>query len=180
MPEAGRAARRFSVHEGDRFVGCVVYGCGGINLAQQYGLKNTECLELVRVALDRHDTPTSRIVAVSVRLLRRSLPGLRLLASYADSGQGHHGGIYQAGGWTYVGPGKHRQFVKVDGTVIHPRTAYGLWGTSSVPGLRAMGHDVEAVSMPPKHKYLLPLTEDMRVMCERLRRPYPKKHASVV
>ena len=37
------------------------------------------------------------------KISRHSLPGLRLIVSYADKDQNHHGGIYRATNWIYEG-----------------------------------------------------------------------------
>ena len=96
--------RRIGVWETGRFVGCVLFARGASsNLLKPYGLKMTEGCELVRVALRDHWTPVSRIVAIALKILGRAEPGLRLVLSFADPAQGHHGGIYQAGGWLYLG-----------------------------------------------------------------------------
>ena len=73
------------------------------HLAGEYKLKMTECAELCRVALDKHATPVSRILAIAIRMLKHEMPGLRLLVSYADLNRGHLGKIYQASNWMYVG-----------------------------------------------------------------------------
>lgn len=83
------------------YVGCVLFSRGAnAQLGAPYGLAMTECAELVRIALASHATPVTRIVAVALKFLRTNSPGLRLLVSYADPSEGHHGGIYQGGGWT--------------------------------------------------------------------------------
>jgi len=38
-----------------------------------------------------------------LRKLKKHAKGLKLVVSYADFNQGHHGGIYQATNWIYVG-----------------------------------------------------------------------------
>ena len=94
----------FGVWERDRFVGCVIFARGAnLFVGDAYGLKQTEICELVRVAMTTHDTPVSQVVAHCLKMLAAGNPGIRLVVSYADSEQGHHGGIYQAGNWLYVG-----------------------------------------------------------------------------
>ena len=36
-------------------------------------------------------------------MLKREMPGIRLLVSYADLNKGHEGKIYQASNWVFVG-----------------------------------------------------------------------------
>ncbi|MBI4128628.1 MAG: protein Mom, partial [Parcubacteria group bacterium] len=59
-----------------------------------FGLTQLEVCELVRVALRAHHSPTSKIVAIAVRMLRKENPGIRMLVSYADLQQQHVGTIY--------------------------------------------------------------------------------------
>src|SRR5947207_16000227 len=101
-----RARRRHGLvsWEDGKFIGAVVLAWGANrHLAGEYKLKMTECAELCRIALDRHVTPVSRIISIAVKMLKREMPGIRLLVSYADPNQGHEGKIYQASNWLFVG-----------------------------------------------------------------------------
>jgi len=121
MP-AGKLAR-IGVWEDDRFVGCVLFGRGAASrIASPFGIDQTEVCELVRVSLTAHRAAVSRILAISVRTLKNAQPGLRLIVSFADSEQGHHGGIYQAHGWLYLG-GKRDRAYRLHGKLVHPKTA---------------------------------------------------------
>ena len=92
------------VWERDRYIGAIVYGRGATpNLGRRYDLTMTEVCELVRIAFRDHQTPVSQSLAASLRLLADSNPGLRCVFSFADTAQGHHGGIYQATNWLYLG-----------------------------------------------------------------------------
>ena len=114
---------KIGVWEDGRFRGAILYGVGATpHLASPFGLKSTQVCELVRVALaPGRQHPTSKCVAVSLRLLRRQSPGLKLVVSYADLGEGHLGTIYQAGGWLYLGISE-QSYIRVLGRVVHPRT----------------------------------------------------------
>ncbi|WP_449441465.1 Mom family adenine methylcarbamoylation protein [Serratia entomophila] len=48
-------------------------------------------------------SPVSQILAKAIKFLSAVCPGLRLIVSYADKDQNHHGGIYQATNWIYEG-----------------------------------------------------------------------------
>lgn len=166
----------FGAWEDDCFVGIVAFGRGANrSIAAPYGLDQTEVVELVRVAMRNHATPTSRIVAIALRLLVRSNPGLRLVVSFADEKAGHHGGIYQAGNWIYTGPMVQSQ-VKVNRVLTHKRTVSLRYGTASVPWLREnVDSNASWVEMPPKHKYVYPLDKDLRAQITALAQPYPKR-----
>jgi hypothetical protein len=169
---------RIGVWEEERFCGAVLYGVGANrHIASPFGLASTEVCELVRVALApnrRH--PTTQCVAVSLKMLRRQSPGLKLVVSFADSGQGHVGTIYQAGGWIYLGPSL-QSYLKIRGEVVHPRTVYDRYGPGgqSVPWLRKhVDPRAERIEMAAKHKYVMPLDRSLRRQLEAAALPYPK------
>lgn len=174
MP-AGRAVR-FGVWESDRFVGVVVYARGATPvLGAPYGLAQTECVELARVALREHAAPVSQIVAATLRELKRTNPGLRLVVSFADPNEGHRGGIYQAGNWVYTGAMVHKDYFVVRGKTMHPRSVGSAGWRQSLPWLRAhVDPRARTVSRPGKHRYVMPLDRAMRRRVGKLARPYPR------
>ena len=165
---------RVGVWEGGRFIGCVLFGRGANqHLGRPYGLESTECAELVRVALTSHAAPVTRIVSIAIKFLKRSNPGLRLIVSFADPSEGHHGGIYQGGGWTYAGQSASEWQYLHDGRWKHGREVRsGAFGNA-----RAVA-DISKLpkrAMPGKHRYLMPLDGQMRARVLPLARPYPKR-----
>jgi hypothetical protein len=101
---------KFGVWEDDKFVGVVVYGIGCQFIAKPYGLKNTEVCELVRVAMREHETPVSKILSITLKKLKKENPRLKLIVSFADSSKNHHGGIYQANNWLYIGSQEYHEY----------------------------------------------------------------------
>ena len=151
--------------EDGKFIGVVLFSWGANhNLSKPYGLLMTECCELVRVALTSHITPVSRIMAIAIKWLEKQSPGLRLIVSYADTSQGHHGGIYQATNWLYTGSILQASTAEFNGKVAHKRTfdSAGIKGYALHPA-------------KPKHKYLMPLDAAMREQIAPLAKPYPKR-----
>ena len=176
-------AVRIGCWEDDRFCGVLLFGCGANrNLARPYGLKDTEVAELTRVALaPGRDHPTSRCVAIALKMLRRQSPGLRLVVSYADAGQGHRGVIYQASGWYYVGAGS-QAYLRCKGRIVHPRSLYDRFGRGgqSVTWLREhVDPRAERVAMPSKLKYIYVLDPTLRPQIEVISLPYVKSLASI-
>ena len=162
---------RFGVWEHGRFIGAVIFGMGANNhLVSPYCLKPHEGCELVRVALDKHTAPVTRIVAVAIKRLKRKYPAIRLIVSYADPGEGHRGGIYQAGNWTYDGTTPSDKFPVIDGKVTHPRTLSSAIATGRIKDRKSVPY----VKKPGKHRYLYPLDKKMRVQIQALAQPYPK------
>jgi hypothetical protein len=174
---------RFGVWEDNKFSGAVIFGIGANrHLARPFSLADTEVCELVRVALaPGRRYPTSQVVAVALRLLKRQSPGLRLVVSYADLGEGHLGTLYQAGGWLYLGT-SDQSYLRIHGRIVHPRTVYDRYGRGgqSVPWLRAnVDPKAERVEMASKLRYVMPLDKAMRRQLAPQARAYPKSAAEV-
>lgn len=169
--------------ESGRFIGCVLFSRGASDsIGRPFSLQQTEIAELTRVALTGHQVSTSRIVRLAILLLRRCAPGLRLLISYADPNQGHHGGIYQAGGWLYLGKtAPDKAYIGPDGKRWHSRMV-ATSGRKKVYGAYRpvwRPEQCRPVALLGKHKYALPLDDAMRRQIEPLRQPYPKRAGSI-
>jgi hypothetical protein len=168
----------YGAWEDTRFIGAVVF-CRGANrhMLAPFGLLPTQGAELARVALRDHAAPVSQIVAAAVRRLRVSNPGLRLLVSYADPARGHHGGIYQAMGWTYLGTTAPEQaFRDADGRIFHHRIPSTTgWVTQFGKRVKVPKRaDLEPINLPGKHRYALPLDRAARRRVGALAQPYPR------
>lgn len=158
--------------EDNKFIGVVVFGHGANpQIGSPYGLTINECVELTRIALKReHKTPVSRIVKFALKFLKQSQSGIKLIVSYADQAQGHHGGVYQAGNWIYVGSMKGVPSLRYRGKVWHAKAL-----RTSFPLLKHSDPSVEKVPAGDKHKYLMPLDDEMRQRILPLAKPYPKR-----
>jgi hypothetical protein len=153
--------------EDGQYIGAVIFGRGANNhLAQAFGLTHTEITELVRIGLRAHKVEVSRMIAISVRMLKRQAPGLRLVVSYADPAHDHTGAVYQAAGWIYDGQQQGQTEYLWRGRQCHGRSVTAMRGTTV--GLPKVG-------VPGKHRYLMPLDSAMRAQIEPLRKPYPKR-----
>jgi hypothetical protein len=112
----------YGVWERGDFVGVVIFGRGATpNLLKPFKLGQEQGCELVRIALTTHTTPVTRIVSIALKMLAKSNPGLKVVVSFADDGQGHIGGIYQGGNWVYTGAA-YKIYYRINGKVVHPRT----------------------------------------------------------
>ena len=171
---------KIGVWEEGVFIGVVLFGRGASNnLLRKYDLNQDKGAELVRIALSIHRAFVSQIISKSIKLLCRFVPELRLLISFADTGQGHYGGIYQATNWIYSGMTNDRdRFYIIRGKKIHPRSVSAKYGTRSIPVLKKMGISVGLCDSEPKHRYLMPLDKKMRKQILPLSKPYPKKQAA--
>tara|TARA_R110000796_G_scaffold74503_1_gene167600 strand:+ start:162 stop:848 length:687 start_codon:yes stop_codon:yes gene_type:complete len=162
--------------ENGKFIGVVMFGRGATpNLGKPYNLGQTECVELVRIALTKHENPVSRIAALAMKFLHKSNPKLRLIVSFADKSQGHHGGIYQAGNWVYNGQGNPAKFYMIRGKLTHPRSIGAKGLVQNIYGARKIDPNATVVNVEGKHRYLMPLDVDMRKFIMPLSKPYPKR-----
>lgn len=170
---------RYGVWEGQEYRGCILFGRGANpSLGKPYSLLQTECCELLRVALRAHEAPVSKIVAVALRLLRRDNPGLRLVISFADPREGHHGGIYQAMNWVFAGETSTGVEYLLDGRWQHSReiTSGAFGGQRKVQNYKTL----PSRKTLPKYRYLYPLDDAMRAQIASLAKPYPKRAGSIV
>jgi hypothetical protein len=157
------------VWEDNKFIGVVIFSRGASpHLLKKYGLKQTEGCELTRVALNKHITPVSRIIAIAIRILKKNNPGLRIIISFADPERGHHGGIYQAGGWIYTGESDETTEYFIGGRWRHTRNGYHRATVNTPTRIRA-----------GKYRYIYLLDDSLRDKIELIRKPYPRpKHAA--
>lgn len=168
--------------EDGKFIGVVIFSrSANNNLLKPFGLTCVEGCELTRVALTKHHTQVSRIIKMAMLFLKRNSPSLRLIVSFADPSEGHHGGIYQAGNWIYTGrrppttefiapDGKqwHGRMVSKDGRIKVQGKYRACWKTSQCKPVEKQG----------KHRYLMPLDNEMRKQILPLSKPYPKRAGS--
>jgi len=176
------------------------YGAFGPDLAVVVGLAQSSSKDGLRARLGLTSRPgnleISRVVAhpdapansvsyalgLCMRVWRAE--GIEWVFTYADTGQGHHGGIYQAVNAIYVGATKARPGFTLDGRVVAQRTIgrmFGGQGPDALARARAAGHRIERVPgvMTPKHTYVIPCgsrasRRDIRRILEPHRLPYPK------
>ena len=173
---SGKLAK-IGVWEDGKFIGVVIFGRGANNhIATPYELKQTQVCELVRVAMRSHITTVSRILSISIKFLKKQMPGMRLLLSYADPEQGHHGGIYQAGNWIYAGKSQAQRELLINGVEVHKRSANAKYGTASPEKISKMtGKKVEYGPLLWKHTYLMPLDKETRCKILKKAQPFPSR-----
>lgn len=163
----------FGVWEDDKFIGVVLFSRGSSNtLLNRYGLKVQEGCELTRVALKEHETPVTRIVAICLKELKKQSPGLKVVVSFADSRQGHLGGIYKGGNWVYTGnmettpdffyKGKWWHQISINKKIRQGH--FTREDTKKFPQ-RSGGHRL---------RYVYPLDKSIMPVLEKMRKPYPK------
>lgn len=167
------------VWERGKFKGVVIYGRGASsNLFKPYGLESDMGCELVRVALDKHETEVSRILAISFKLLKKRNPKLKLIVSFADPEQDHHGGIYQASNWYYLGTSApSKKYIAPNGKELHGRQVSEKGYNKQYGNIRKTfkPSECKVINVKGKHRYLMPLTKEMKEFCELNKKEYPKR-----
>lgn len=155
---------RYGVFEDNKFIGVIIFSRGASpHLGTALSLDQTEICELTRIALDKHLTPVSQLVAVCLKLLKQNNPGLRCVISFADPKEGHKGGIYQAGNWIYTGKSDPVVEHFIDGRWMHRRNAYHHPQRPFAPKRTMSG----------KFRYLYPLDKNLRRKIAKLSLQYP-------
>lgn len=168
---------KFGVWENDKFIGAVLYGRGSSPvLGAAYDLEQTEVCELVRVALSKHQAPVSQIVSLTMKQLKIDNPKMRLIVSFADSRQNHHGGIYQAMNWIYTGKSTEAKEYFYQGKWYHQRMI-GKTGFGGDTVLSKLSDEEKknliVRKIDGKYRYLYPLDKQIRRKIVKLALPYP-------
>lgn len=164
---------KVGVWEGGSFRGVIVFGVGASAVVhRQFSVSRFEVCELVRVALATHIHEVSKMIAISIRLLKRQSPRIRVIVSFSDPSESHHGGIYQAGNWAYTGDSSPTKEFFFNGRWRHVTDVYKRLDTKVVKSLPVR-------TKQGKHRYVMPLDDEMRRQIEPLRKPYPKRAGSV-
>jgi len=171
---------KIGVWENNIFIGAIIFGHGtNNNLAKPYSLKYEEVTELQRVALNKHDTPVSRIVSIAIKLIKKQYVKLKLIISFADANEGHLGIIYQAGGWIYSGIAKSTPKYKTpDGKILHQRQVNKKGFNKEFGNLRKCFKPEQCVVIKQlnKYRYLYPINDEIKNQILLLAKPYPKKN----
>lgn len=121
----------YSVYDNEEWCGVVVFGAGANNnIPKSFGKKSGEVLELCRVALNgKHTCPTSKVISVALRLVRKDCPLVKIIVSYADfTNQNHEGIIYKASNWLRLADSKAKRVRLADGTLVHVRSLESKYG----------------------------------------------------
>ena len=170
MPSTFTKPVSLGVWEDGKFSGCVIFSMSSAkDLGRQYGFTQFERCELIRVALKpNHATPVSRVVAIALKIIKKQSPGIVVVFSFADTAQGHHGGIYQAGGWRYLGKSAATSEYMINGRKWHGRAVAASFGHTS---------GFTKVAGSQKHRYAYPLTPESAEKVKSFELPYPAREA---
>jgi len=136
-------------------------------------------MELSRlVRRDDFAEQLSQLVSWSLRWLRGHTAAPFVL-SYADTTHGHHGGVYQACGFVYVGQssGGHIGYEESNGSFVHGRICNKRFNTRSVAAMAQIKPNWAPIYGGPKHLYIFPLRQRLKSLLSQQgwrSLPYPK------
>jgi hypothetical protein len=131
----------------------------------------------------------SWLIAQSFRLLEIHRPDIKILMSYADSGQNHTGYIYQATNWLYTGMSDGTTEFKLNGEVVSARNRAfrkntrtnggGDGGVKELDELKDIYGEIEKIKTTPKYRYVYFLgnkrqRKELRKALKWPVLPYPK------
>lgn len=170
---------KIGVWEKDIFIGVVIFsmGSGNATRGDKYGLKpKTEVAELARVALTKHTNTVSKIISISIKMLKKQSAGLKMIISFADYERiGHIGTIYQAGNWIYAGMSKSNDVIVIHGERVHRRSVFAKYGINSLVWVKQNIDPSAHFMSNTKHRYIMPLDNETRDRLKHLGKPYPKR-----
>lgn len=180
----GRSVK-IGVWEDSRFVGVIFFSCGAsppmyVWARVKLGLDKYEICELTRIALREHKTPVSRMMKVAIKFLLLKCPNIKVIVSFADMDENHHGGIYQAGNWVYIGVSNQgaRQGYMIFGKKTHCRSV-GAKTSNSLKGAKKIDPNAFEIRTKGKHKYLYFIDNKLKTKVSGMIKPYPKRAASI-
>lgn len=166
----------FGCYEEDKLIGIVTYGQTANNNLNKWG--DFKLLELNRLCFIKQ---VKNLASWFVSRTFALLPHPTILISYADSSWNHHGYIYQALNFIYLGSSKGDTEFIINGRQFHRKRMYEMFGTGSVKQLKELCPHAISVKQGDKHRYIILLgnkTEKKAMLKEvNLRykiEPYPK------
>lgn len=163
----------YSVYnDNNEWCGIIAYNLGARCVGEKYNLRVGQTLELIRMALNGKQQSTSKALSISMKLIKKHRPSVKLLVSYADTEAGHVGTIYQATNWIYEhAVESHPQYMSLtDGRLYNMRAVTG-------PKRKKLKAQCVPIPQKEKHKYIYPLCDSIRDMVKPM--PYPKHAAEV-
>lgn len=157
-------------NEKNEFCGVICFGRGAhSSMGKPYKLNSGQYLELMRTALNGKQESTSKAISAAIKIIKKNCPTVQLLITFADKRQGHYGTIYQATNWIFTN----------DIQNVGKEYFYKNKWTSGNFGKNIDKNKLQKRDAGGRYKYLYPLTKEMKELCEKLKKPYPKRVKSI-
>lgn len=142
----------FGLFEGDRIIGCVVYGTPS-SAPLRSGIcgedEKNNVIELTRLWIE-DDTPKnteSFLIGNTIKLIDKEI-----VVSYAEIEQGHIGIVYQATNWLYTALSAKRTSWVIEGMDKHCQTIADKYTAKELR--EKYGDKFKSVPRPRKHRYV--------------------------
>lgn len=184
MPDATQEA--FGAYQDEVLIGAAAYGPGGNSKtfgAVIEGFDSSNARELIRLWV-HPDAPTNTASFIIGRSLRLLPEQVGLVVTFADSGQSHLGGIYQATNFYYLGMSNQGvRYVDASGVEVTARLAnvYRMRNPEKFDGLSLAEIRATLGWLPvishQKHRYAIGIGKFKRQVNKMLAtqcQPYPK------
>ena len=161
--------------------GVIIYGPGATpNIGKPYDKWQGQILELERVALNgkQGHGKTSEALGMTIRAIKKEVPCVDLIVSYADLDQDHIGILYQSTNWIYTGisnKGARGAFI-IFGKKMHSKSVHSKGWKQSIIWLKEnVDPNAEEFITRGKHRYIYPLNKRLRKRYMMIGKDYPKR-----
>ena len=162
----------FQVGYEGALVGAVLFGAMSTTAWRRFSDSEEKVLELRRLVLldEAERNSESRVIGWCLRWIRKHLPTIEVVVSYADPAQGHTGSIYRASNFEYLGvtaPDVGLRDVQSGKTyhsrALRTRDSHGFYKPFVVKlRLAAEAGALEKIPLPGKHCFIYRLRETVQ------------------
>ena len=148
----------YNVYYNDERCGVILYWTwANNNIAKWFWLSQWEVIELVRVALNWKQKEVSKPLAISLKLIKKDCPNVKVIVSYADIDQWHEWIIYKATNRLYVWTtyiNKFSAFI-INWKKTHPKSVHWKGIKQNIESVRKyLDPNAEKYYCKWKHKYI--------------------------
>lgn len=152
----------FKVTHAGELVGAVLFGQLSTTAWRRFGETESEVLELRRLVLvdEAERNSESRVIGFCLRWIKKNLPEVRVIVSYADPMHGHSGVIYKASNFKHDGmtPSDRGFKDKATGKVYHSRALRTRYKGEYKPFVKRLREKLSAglleeIVLAGKHRY---------------------------
>ena len=124
----------------NKLINCIVFNwCVGRNMASEVieGGNAENVIELTRmVSLEpKPKNLESFSISRALKLLKKTMPKIEVVISYADNEMNHKGYCYQASNFIYYGQSASHNKYFIDNIRVHEKSLYNRYGTTSIEKL---------------------------------------------
>jgi len=153
----------FRVDYNSELVGAVLFGAMSTTAWKKFDTNEKAVLELRRlVLLDKVGyNSESRVISICLKHIKRFMPEVKLIVSYADPQYGHDGTIYKAANFDYWGTSsKDKGYLDTEtNKVYHSRALRTKYKGDYKPFVKRLRKRLEEgvlvpIELPPKHCFV--------------------------